>query len=83
MGRARPGGGTCVREGWVAKLLTTAGSTCATAGAIGRRGTIALPGTTLTAPATPWLAYRAGPVGGRRGVPCGNRLDCAEFTARQ
>ena len=63
IGRATPGGGTCVREGWLAKLLRTLGSTWATTGATGRRGTSELPGTTLTAPATPWLVYRVGLVG--------------------
>jgi hypothetical protein len=83
IGRATPGGGTCVRVGWFAKLLRTVGSTCATTGATGRLGTSALPGTTLTAPLTPWFAYSAGLVGGRRGVPGGNSFICAAFTARQ
>jgi hypothetical protein len=50
---------------------------------MGRRGTSALPGTTLTAPATPWLAYKVGDVGSRRGVFDGNRFICAELIARQ
>jgi hypothetical protein len=37
----------------LARPLITDGSTCAVTGAIGRLGTMALPGTTLIAPLTP------------------------------
>src|SRR5439155_9222761 len=55
IGRATPGGGTCVRTGSVLKVLRTVGSTCATIGATGRCGTNDVDGTTLTALGTRWL----------------------------